>query len=92
MKTIVPVLLLVFALPSLVNAREYRIDESTRSIVFGKSCQMVIDGNSSRFIRMSAFETLLSYQSDIRRKDARVLSTVIANNAIKKCSNFASSK
>lgn len=85
--------LLVPALPASaesvlarVESHEYRVSESTRSIVFGRACQMKIDGDSSRFIRKTAFENVLSYQENIRRRDAKILSTIIANNAIKECS------
>jgi hypothetical protein len=71
---------------NLDKPREYHISEATRSIVFGRSCQMTIDGNSAQFIRRTAADLILSYQENIRRKDARVLATVIVNSAIKKCS------
>lgn len=70
--------------------REYRISESTRSIVFGRSCQMAIDGNSARFIRRTAADIVLSYEENIRKRDAKVLANIVANNAIKKCGLTAS--
>jgi hypothetical protein len=67
------------------KSREYRISESTRSIVFGRSCQMTIDGNSARFIRQTAADLILSYEENIRKRDAKVLAEIVANNAIRKC-------
>jgi hypothetical protein len=65
--------------------QEYRISETTRSIVFGKACQMSIDGHSNRYIQKVAWETVNSYEEKIQSKHARILGYFVARAAIKKC-------
>lgn len=66
---------------------EYRISEVTRSIAYGKACEMADSGNRRTSIRAKVLEIILAYENEIRRKDAIILGSIVSNNAIKQCGN-----
>jgi hypothetical protein len=72
---------------AIVGITISRLEETETETV---DIEYLLSLSSRPYIQRVGTDMILSYQTGIRRKDARVLAIVVANNAIEQCGLAAS--
>jgi hypothetical protein len=87
---IVLLILSLISPPAIAETHEYQISEVTRSIAYGKACEMADAGNQKAAIQQKVVSIILINEGAIKPKNAKILGYVVSENAIKTCGAKAS--
>jgi HD superfamily phosphodiesterase len=65
--------------------QEYRLSESTMTIVAGQACEAIERKDSKYSIKAKVLDTIMLRENSIKYRNAKVLANTVVKNAYTKC-------